>query len=981
MEVYSLATKMATNSYQIMLIFLLFCYFPPNLASITAEKTVLLEFKSHFKDPLNLLTSWSDSNSPCEFSGVSCDLQTGRVDGIHLENASLAGEVSPSVCRLQGLKFLALPSNSISGNISPELSQCRNLKVLNFTINKLVGRIPDLSGLGNLEVLDLSDNFLNGEFPTWVGNMTGLVSLGLGNNFFNEGRIPDSLGNLKNLTWLFLSNCKRVGKIPESIYGLKELVTFDLSRNRLSGKLSESISELRKLTKIELFANNLTGEIPSELANLTLLQEFDVSANHFSGKLPPEIVNLKNLTVFQLYENDFEGELPRGFENLRNLIGYSIYRNSFSGEIPANFGRFSPLVSIDISENNFTGSFPRYLCESQSLQFLLALDNGFSGEIPASYAECKSLVRLRVNQNRLSGKLPDGIWAMPNVDIVDFSNNELTGQITSDIGNSTSMSQLILENNRFSGELPAELGKLTQLERLYLSNNSFSGVIPPQLGDLKQLSSLQLQGNALVGSIPRELGECTRLADFNLAGNMIDGEIPSTLAQMTSLNSLNLSRNRLKGSIPSNIGKLRLSLIDLSDNELSGSVPQGLLDVGSSDSFRGNKGLCAYKNMKTFVNYGIGVCNGEEIHKKGLSNRLVATFSALSFLVLILSALLFLNYRHYKVSNSCFEDDLEGSNGMEPKWKVESFHHLEFDVDEICNLEEDHLIGNGGAGKVYRLELKKNGGMVAVKQLWKGTSFKAISTEMNILGNIRHKNILKLYACLLRGNTAFLVFEYMENGNMFQVLHREIKDGQPELDWNKRYNIALGVAKGLCYLHHDCSPPIIHRDIKSTNILLDLEYEPKIADFGVAKATYDSAEVSEFSCFAGTHGYLAPELAYTCKVTEKSDVYSFGVVLLELLTGKGPIEELYGEGRDIVHWVLRGLNDKSSEVNVLDPKILSDCTKDAMMKVLKIATLCTTKLPSLRPNMRDVVKMLADVDPCAFRSLDDYTEKSQKVLH
>ncbi|KNA10181.1 hypothetical protein SOVF_146790 [Spinacia oleracea] len=929
---------MATTLNQFILLMLLICsYFPPNFASPTVEKAVLLEFKSHLKDTSNYLASWTASNSPCDFSGVSCDPQTGSVNGIHLDNASLAGEISPSLCRLQGLKFLVLPSNSISGNIPPQLSQCRNLKVLNLTINKLVGRIPDLSGLSNLEVLDFSGNFLTGQFPAWVGSLRRLVSLGLANNVFNEGRIPESVGNLKNLTWLFLSNCKRVGEIPESIYGLKDLETFDLSRNRISGILSKSISGLRKLRKIELFANNLTGELPSELANLTLLQEFDISANHFSGKLPPGMANMKNLTVFQLYENEFTGEIPRGFEDLRNLVGFSIYRNRFTGEFPINFGRFSPLISIDISENNFTGPFPRYLCESRNLQFLLALENGFNGEFPASYAECKSLVRFRINQNRLSGKLPSGIWSMPNVDIMDFSDNDFSGQMSPEIGNSASMSQLMLENNRFSGVLPSELGKLAQLERLYLSNNSFSGVIPPQLGSLKQLSSLQLQGNSLTGSIPHELGECTRLADFNIAGNLIDGNIPTTLAQMTSLNSLNLSRNRLKGSIPSSLGKLKLSLIDVSDNELSGSIPPDLLDIGSNDSFRGNKGLCADKNTKVFVNYGIGVCTGEQTHKKELlSNKLIATFAVLSLLILILSTLLLINYRHYKVNNSntCSEND--------QKWKVESFHHLEFDADEICNLEEEHLIGNGGAGKVYRLELKKkNGGTVAVKQLWKGTSLKVISAEMNILGNIRHRNILKLYACLLRGNTAFLVFEYMEKGNLFQALRREIKDGKPELDWNKRYNIALGVAKATC----------------------------------------DSSQVSEFSCFAGTHGYLAPELAYTCKITERSDVYSFGVVLLELLTGKGPIEELY-KGRDIVDWVISGLNDKKTDQidRVLDSKIVSEYTKYEMMKVLKIATLCTTKLPSLRPTMRDVVKMLIDVDPCAYRSFDDYTEKSQKAL-
>ncbi|KAL2936248.1 Receptor protein-tyrosine kinase CEPR2 [Bienertia sinuspersici] len=938
---------MAITPYHFMLLlFLIFCYFPPNFASLTVEKTVLLEFKSHLKDPSNYLKSWTTSNSPCDFSGVTCDQETGSVNGIVLRNASLGGEISPSLCKLQSLKFLVLPLNSISGNIPPQLKQCSNLKALNLTINKLVGRIPDFSGLRNLEVLDLSGNFFTGEFPSWVG------------------RIPENLGGLKNLSWLFLSNCKRVGEIPESIFSLKELDTFDLSRNRISGVLSKSISEMKKLTKIELFANNLTGEIPSELANLTLLQEFDISANHFYGKLPPELANMKNLTVFQLYENEFTGEIPSGFGDMHNLKGFSIYKNNFSGEFPANFGRFSPLTSVDISENKFTGPFPSYLCNSKSLQYLLALDNEFSGELPASYAECKSLLRFRINQNHLSGKLPDGIWAMPSADIMDFRD-------------SGSLSQLLLENNRFSGVLPSELGKLNQLERLYLSNNSFSGEIPPQFGNLKQLSSLQLQGNSLTGSVPQEIGECTRLADLNVARNLLDGSIPTTLVQMSSLNSLNLSRNRLKGSIPSNLGKLKLSLIDVSENELSGSVPPDLLQIGSKNSFQGNKGLCSNMNMQTSVNYGLELCTGRQTQKKSISNAVIITCGILSFIVFLLSVVLLINYRNYKVSNSNSEDDLEGRSNIETKWKVESFHHLEFEIDEICNLEEGNLIGSGGTGKVYRLELKKNGGTVAVKQLWKGTSFKVISTEMNILGNIRHRNILKLYTCLLRGNTAFLVFDYMENGNLFQVLHRETKGGEPELDWNKRYKIAVGVAKGLCYLHHDCSPPIIHRDIKSTNILLDQDYEPKIADFGIAKATDNSPDSSKLSCFAGTYGYIAPELAYTCRVTERSDVYSFGVVLLELVTGKGPIEEQYGEGRDIVHWVLKSLNDSTSKILVLDPKVVSECNKGDMLKVLKIATLCITKLPSLRPTMRDVVKMLVDADPCGFRSRSDH--QSEKL--
>ncbi|KAK9713689.1 hypothetical protein RND81_06G044800 [Saponaria officinalis] len=934
--------------------------FRPMFGSLMVEKTVLLEFKSKLKDPTNYLTSWTESNSVCNFSGVFCDPKTRSISTISINNVSLSGPLSPSLCQLKGLTKLVLTSTSISGKIPTELSLCSNLRVLNLTINKLVGKVPDLSGLRFLEAIDLSGNFFNGEFPTWVGNLTRLVKLGLGNNRFDEGEIPESIGNLKSLTWLYLSNSKRVGVIPESIFGLSELDTLDLSRNQLSGTLSKLISKMTRVTKIELFANNLTGEIPAELSNLTHLQEFDISVNHFFGNLSSEIGNLRNLTVFQVFENQFTGELPPGFGELRHLKGFSIYRNSFSGEFPENFGRFSPLESIDISENNFTGPFPRYLCESRVLRFLLALDNDFSGAFPESYADCKSLLRFRVNQNRFSGNLPEDVWDMPNVLIIDFSDNEFTGTISPKIGNSGNLSQLILENNWFSGVLPSEIGNLTKLERLYLSNNSFSGKIPLQLGTLRQLSSLQLQGNQFNGSIPAQLGKCARLADINLAANLLVGVIPGTLSEISTLNSLNLSGNRLSGSIPTSLGNLKLSLIDLSENELSGSIPSDLLSIGGMSAFHGNKNLCTDRNVKLSGNFGIRVCNAEIMRRRGMSTKMTITFIILSVLVVILSAVLFVNYVHYKVSK---DDDLE-------KWKVESFHHLDFEVDEICNLKEGKVIGSGGTGKVYRVELKKDGGIVAVKRLSKSSGLKVLSSETNILGKIRHKNILKLYACLSRGNMGFLIFEYMSKGNLFEALHRKTKGGEPELDWFKRYKIALGLAKALGYLHHDCSPPIIHRDVKSTNILLDDEYEPKLADFGVARA---SDEGSIFSCFAGTYGYIAPELAYTRKVSEKSDVYSFGVVLLELVTGKRPIEEEYGEWRDIVRWVLSNLNDDQTETRVLDHNLTSEHNKDDMLKVLNIGTLCTAELPSLRPTMRDVVKMLSDADPC---DLQGKTEKT-----
>ncbi|KAJ0972138.1 hypothetical protein J5N97_020097 [Dioscorea zingiberensis] len=938
---------------------LLLLYFSTISNSQSIEETqALLAFKSQLIDPLHYLDTWTESQSPCQFHGVSCDTNSGKVIGVSLMNMSLSGNISGSISQLDGLKTLELGQNEISGIVPAELVKCTNLQVLNLSYNSLSGHLPDLSSLINLTILDVESNTLTGEFPAWVGELTDLVYLSLAINGYDEGEIPESIGNLKNLTGLCMKKCNLRGEIPAFIFQLTSLGTLDLSVNLLTGEFPKAITNLRNLSKIELFQNKLTGELPADLAELIHLREIDVSQNQLSGTLPPELGNLKNLTVFQVFSNNLSGELPPGLGDLRLLNGFSIYENHFSGEFPPNLGRFSPLNSIDISENNFSGAFPKYLCQKKNLQYLLALENNFSGEFPDTYASCKSLLRFRINQNQFTGNVPDGVWGLPSAVIIDVSNNGFTGGISSDIGISASLTQLNVQNNKLSGELPAELGNLSQLQKLIAFNNSFSGQIPSTISKLKQLTSLHLEDNKFSGSIPSEISMCSEMVDLDLADNSFSGSIPQSLDMLTSLNSLNLSQNKLEGSIPDGLQSLKLSSLDLSRNQLSGRIPPELLVIAGDDAFAGNAGLCVDDDsMRNQRDSLLGVCSMSHNHTRISGKRLVYV-SIMLALIVLLFGLAFVSYKSFKLEESRRKKDLEGGKDEDTNWKIETFHPTELDPEEICNLDEDNLIGSGGAGRVYRLELNKNRGTVAVKQLWKGKGAKVLMSEMDILGKIRHRNILKLYACMTRGPLSFLVFEYMPNGNLYQALHREFKGGKPELDWNKRYKIAVGAAKGLMYLHHDCSPAIVHRDIKSTNILLDEDYEAKISDFGIAKV----AEESELTSFAGTHGYIAPELAYSVKLTEKSDIYSYGVVLLELLTGHSPTEPIFGEGKDIVYWVSTHL-DGLKVFEVLDSKV-SASVEDDMIKVLKVAILCTKKLPSLRPTMREVLNMLIDADPC-----------------
>ncbi|GMP55778.1 hypothetical protein CsSME_00020499 [Camellia sinensis var. sinensis] len=233
-------------------------------------------------------------------------------------------------------------------------------------------------------------------------------------------------------------------------------------------------------------------------------------------------------------------------------------------------------------------------------------------------------------------------------------------------------------------------------------------------------------------------------------------------------------------------------------------------------------------------------------------------------------------------------------------------------------------------------------------------SFRA---EILTMGNIRHRNIVKLYGFCYHQGSNLLLYEYMERGSLGEMLH----GASCGLDWPTRFMIALGAAQGLAYLHHDCKPRIIHRDIKSNNILLDENCEAHVGDFGLAKVI-DMPQAKSMSAIAGSYGYIAPEYAYTMKVTEKCDIYSYGVVLLELLTGRTPVQPLENGG-DLVTWVRIYIREHSLSSGILDSRlnlIDGSTTINHMLTVLKIALLCTSLSPFDRPSMREVVLMLIE---------------------
>ncbi|GLT65204.1 hypothetical protein SLA2020_376480 [Shorea laevis] len=580
-----------------------------------------------------------------------------------------------------------------------------------------------------------------------------------------------------------------------------------------------------------------------------------------------------------------------------------------------------------------------------------------------TYASCSSFQRFRVSNNSLSGTFPNGIWGLPVVEIIDIEFNQIEGEITSVIKNAKTLGTLTTGHNKLTGEFPEEISQAAALVKVELNNNQLSGRISDSIGELKHLSSLKLQSNSLSASIPASLGSCVSLSDVNMADNSLSGKIPSSLGSLPTFNSLNLSGNKLSGQIPESLSYLRPSLLDLSNNELTDPIPKSLSIEAYNGSFSNNPGLCS-ESVRSFRK-----CPTDNGMSKDVRTLIICFALGSIILLVTVGCFLYLRTR---------EKDHERSL-KEESWDVKSFHVLTFSEDEILDsIKPDNLIGKGGSGNVYRVMLS-NGLKLAVKHIWNTDSggrkklritnpmigkragkSKEFDAEVQTLSSIRHVNVVKLYCSITSEDSSLLVYEYLPNGSLWDRLHNCKK---LELDWETRHEIGLGAAKGLEYLHHGCERPVIHRDVKSSNILLDEFLKPRIADFGLAKIVEANSIKDSTHVIVGTHGYIAPEYGYTCKVNEKSDVYSFGVVLMELVSGKRPIEPEYGEGKDIVHWVCSKLKTSESRLSVVDPKIPS-AYKDDAIKVLRIAILCTARLPELRPTMRSVVQMLQDAEPC-----------------
>ncbi|KAL6516211.1 hypothetical protein OROGR_019516 [Orobanche gracilis] len=979
------------------------------------EIPILLSIKSTLVDPLDHLGDWrlpenripDTPSAHCNWTGIQCG-SDGAIRNLDLSHMNLTGTVSDRFQGLRSLHSLNLCCNEFSSPLTPEsLSNLTSLQNLDLSQNFFIGHFPFGLGLSSgLISLNASGNNFSGYLPEDFGDLTLLESLDLRGNFF-EGRIPKSFRSLRSLRYLGLSGNNLTGRIPAEVGELSSLETIilgynefeggipkeignltnlrylDLSIANIGGSIPAELGKLKQLETIFLYGNNLEGKLPPEIGNAASLQFLDLSDNLLSGEIPSEIAELKNLKLLNLMCNKLSGSVPAGISKLARLEVFELWNNTLSGPLPSDLGINSPLEWIDISANSFSGQIPNSLCAKGNLTKLILFNNGFSGPIPASLSTCTSLVRVRMQNNFLNGTIPAGFGKLGELQRLEVANNSLTGRIPNDLLSSTSLSSIDLSENHLRSLLPSSILSIPNLQNFIVSGNDLYGEIPDQFQDCSRLTVLDLSSNYFTGNIPASIASCEKLVTLNLRNNRLGGSIPEAIAMMPALAVLDLSNNSLTGGIPESFGNSpALEMLNVSYNGLEGPVPSnGMLRTINPNDLIGNPGLCGGL-FPPCTRYSAYAHKHHGQHGENVVRGLIIGFLALFIFVIAVLGTRSL-YKRWR-DGSCFEERFELGNGEWP-WRLMAFQRLDFNTNDILAcVNESNVIGMGATGTVYKAEIQRLNTTVAVKKLWRSISDPEMEGsnylvgEVNLLGRLRHRNIVRLLGFLRNDSNGMIVYEFMKNGNLGEALH-EKKVGNLLVDWVSRYNIALGVAEGLAYLHHDCHPPVIHRDVKSNNILLDANLEARIADFGLAKMMSKKEET--VSMVAGSYGYIAPEYGNTLKVDEKSDIYSYGVVLMELLTGKRPLDTEFGDSIDIVEWIRGKIRTKQPLEEALDPNVgITKHVQEEMLLVLRFAVLCTAKNPKDRPSMRDVLSMLGEAKPRRKSSTNNETNANKPVF-
>ncbi|XP_066339600.1 probable LRR receptor-like serine/threonine-protein kinase At3g47570 isoform X2 [Miscanthus floridulus] len=942
---------------------------------------------------------------------------------LDLSSNKLQGEIPSTIGRLWQLQYLIFTGNSLHGGITDGLSNCTGLVNIILDKNHLTGEIPSwLGGFPKLVALILSKNNLTGSIPPSLGNLTYLQALYLQYNQL-EGSIPKELGRLKNLQWFALFANHLSGEVPEAVFNLSSVIGFGVDQNDLHGTLPSNWGNNQpNLEFIYLAVNHFTGNVPASLANATMIDTIDLGLNNFTGRMPPEIGTLCP-SIFSFDSNQIEASTMEGWEfvtlltNCTWLRVLSFRNNMLAGQLPASVGNLSSthLQVLYTGFNEIYGNIPPGIGNLVNLQKLFLSHNHFSGVLPSTIYRLKMMRALGIDGNMLSGTIPPSIGNLTLLQIITMDNNNLEGSLPSSISNLQMLSVATLSRNAFAGPIPKEIFNLSSLSYILdLSDNHFNGPLPPEVGSLTKLVYLNISRNNLSGSLPDTLSNCQSLLELHLDDNSFSGSLPTSISEMYGLVVLNLTENFLSGAIPQEFGRLKgleelylahnnlsgqipmtlqnmtsLSQLDISFNHLSGLVPmQGVFAKSTGFLFVGNNELCGGLQELHLPACPVHSRKHRDMKRHVVLIIIISTGSLFCVILVLLSfywrrkkgphattmagaAISFLDDKYPKVS---YAELFQGTNGF----------------------SGSNLIGRGRYGSVYKgtLSLKNVETEVAVKvfDLQQSGSSKSFVVECGALSKIRHRNLISVITCCSssdskQNNFKAIVFELMPNQSLDKWLHYLNPDSDvsrpiPGLTLLQRLNIAVNVADAMDYLHNNCEPPIVHCDLKPSNILLNVDFVACVGDFGIAKILSDSEgdpviNSNTFTGIRGTVGYVAPEYGEGGQVSLCGDVFSFGVLLLEMFTGKAPTDAMFVDGLTLQGFVEIAFPEKL--MDIIDPVLLStdetyarnggEEIENAITSVSKLALSCTKLTPSERKPMSDAAAEMRKIRSCYLANL------------
>ncbi|KAL5739026.1 hypothetical protein ACOSQ2_028206 [Xanthoceras sorbifolium] len=630
-----------------------------------------------------------------------------------------------------------------------------------------------------------------------------------------------------------------------------------------------------------------------------------------------------SITAIALTGKGIKGELSQfNFSCFQDLEHFTIWNNTLTGSIPSQIGALSRLRFLDLGNNNLTGP------------------------IPPEIENMKNLTHLFMNDNKLIGPIPSSLGLLSNLQKIDLSINHIDGSIPGEIARLNQLIILDLSSNLLSGEIPVTVRELLNLKDLDLSNNQLSGPIPNGIRNCSNLETLRLSKNTLTGSIPLEITKLPRLKLLDLRYNLINGIIPPQLGKMPSLRYLHLSHNKLFGLIPGSLSNM--NDLDLSYNELEGEITSSIqCKYPPQQIIIGNKGLHSkVRGWPSCSTHSTATTKNDSKHAIPFDKIFVPITVCLALAIFVFLCLLRLKIRTPKPN---IARATSSTGDVFSIWNYDGRIAYEDIIEATEDFDIKYCIGTGGYGSVYKVKLP-SGKVFALKKLHsleseEPTLAKSFQNEICVLSKIRHRNIVKLYGFCLHKKCMFLVYEYIERGSLFFVLRND--DEAIELNWTRRVNIIKGIAHALCYLHYNCTPSIVHRDISSNNVLLNSEFEAFVADFGTARLLYSNS--SNRTILAGTCGYIAPELAYTMVVTDKCDVYSFGVVALEVLMGRHPGELLTSS--------TSSFDQNTMLIDIMDPRLSPPVDQMVVQDIILVSTVavaCLHSKPNSRPSMQCV---------------------------